>query len=160
MAPTGAPGGFTMACWRLSPFSWSSPSCQGRRLCGSSLLPSSGPVVGSCMGSPGPIALLDLARLIEERLALQARLSTALEYHDRQDRSPFALVLYRDAFRVLPLFRGKEILPVCLPRGRPGRGSAPNRERDDGPESPDLMRRVAFLAVRLALNFGESLDIK
>ncbi len=101
---------------------------------------------GLLYGLSRPIALLGLTRLIEERLALQACLSTALEYHDRQDRSPFALALYRDAFRVLPLFRGKEILPVCLPRGRPGRGSAPDRERDDGAESPDLMHRGAFPA--------------
>lgn len=135
-----------MACWRLSPFSWSSPFCQGRRLCGSFSVAIVGAGGGLLYGLSRPIALSDLARLIEERLALQACLSTALEYHDRQDRSPFALGLYRDAFRVLPLFKGKEILPVCLPRGRPGRGSAPDRERDDGAESPDLMHRGAFPA--------------
>ncbi len=105
-----------------------------------------GAVCGLLYGLSRPISLSDLARLIEERLDLQARLSTALEYRDRQDHSPFALVLYRDAFRVLPLFKGKEILPVCLPRGRPGRGSSPDRQRDDGPESPDLMHRGAFPA--------------
>jgi hypothetical protein len=41
-------------------------------------------------GLSRPVSLSDLARLIEERLDLQARLSTALEYYDRQDRSPFA----------------------------------------------------------------------
>ncbi len=111
---------------------------------------------GLLYGLSRPIALSDLARLIEERLALQARLSTALEYYDRQERSPFALGLYRDAFRVLPLFKGKEILPVCLPRGRPGRGSAPDRERDDGPESPDLMHRGAFLPTTRVESRGES----
>jgi hypothetical protein len=103
-------------------------------------------IAGAGCGLSRPSSLSDLARLIEERLDLQARLSTALEYYDRQDRSPFALALYRDAFRILPPFRGKELLPVCLPRGRPGRGSAPDSQRDDGPESPDLMHRGPFPA--------------
>ncbi len=101
---------------------------------------------GLLYGLSRPISLSGLARLVEERLDLQARLSTALENYDRQDRSPFALALYRDAFRTLPPFRGKEPLPVCLPRGRPGRRSAPDRQGDDGPESPDLMHRGVFPA--------------
>ncbi|MFQ5989245.1 MAG: hypothetical protein ACE5K9_04950 [Candidatus Methylomirabilales bacterium] len=71
---------------------------------------------GLFYGLSRPIALSDLARLIEERLNLQARLSTALEYDDRQDDSPFALALYRDALRALPPFSSQEIVPLRFPR--------------------------------------------
>lgn len=71
---------------------------------------------GLAYGLSRPVPLSRLARLTEEQLHLQARLSTALEYSDRQDRSPFASALYRDALMALPAFPGKEILPLRLPR--------------------------------------------
>lgn len=71
---------------------------------------------GLLYGLSRPVALSEFARLVEERLCLQSRLTTALEYSDRQDHSPFALALYRNAFTALPPFRGKEILSLRLPR--------------------------------------------
>lgn len=70
---------------------------------------------GLVYGLSRPVPLSDLARLTEERLHLQDRLSTALEYYDRQEHSPFALALYRDAFRTLPVLNGKNVLPLRLP---------------------------------------------
>lgn len=72
---------------------------------------------GFFYGLSRPVPLADLARLIEERLDLKARLSTALEYHDRHDQSPFAFALYRDALRHFPTFKGKDVFPLRPPRG-------------------------------------------
>ncbi|MFQ5848221.1 MAG: hypothetical protein ACE5IQ_11200 [Candidatus Methylomirabilales bacterium] len=71
---------------------------------------------GLIYGLSRPVPLRDLARLTEERLDLRARLSTALECHDRQDRSFFALALYRDAPGALPAFTGRDVLPLHPPR--------------------------------------------
>ncbi|MFQ5801377.1 MAG: hypothetical protein ACE5JQ_00600 [Candidatus Methylomirabilales bacterium] len=71
---------------------------------------------GLLFGLARPVPLMDLARLIEERFGLQARLSTALECHGRQDRSPFALALYQDALKALPPFTGNELLPLRPPK--------------------------------------------
>lgn len=74
-----------------------------------------GTAAGVISGLMQPVAPLDLARLVEERLHLQARLSTAIEAYRSGDRSPLAQALYRDALRVLPAKVGKEILPLRLP---------------------------------------------
>ena len=70
---------------------------------------------GSIYGLTQPVSPLSLARLVEERLDLKARLSTAIEYHSSRDRSPLAQALYRDALKALPASFGKEILPPRIP---------------------------------------------
>ena len=71
---------------------------------------------GLCYGLVQPVPLRDLARLVEERLHLNTRLSTAVECAERGDRSPFACALYADALRTLPRFTGTDVLPMRLPR--------------------------------------------
>ncbi len=72
-----------------------------------------GLVYGLCR----PVPVRDVARFIEERLDLKARLSTALECHDRQETSPFAIALYHDALKALCPLREREVLPLRPPPG-------------------------------------------